>query len=305
MCNAPNCNHTRDELDDSLEDIFGEGLVPAGEKVDDSLLQHQLANTRMFNVKCKACRGSGNFVGYSGRVVGACFKCKGKGTISTKTDPVVLQKRREQAAAKKAQKELEAAQLAMAWMEEHELEAAWLTAAASRGFEFATSLRESLLKWGKLTDGQLAAVRRCMEKDAARNAQKAERIANAPKVDVSAVVETLERAHQNGLKRPKLRLAGFVISRAPDTGKWAGSLYVTSSEDAYLGRITDGAFVRTRECSDALEAEFLALCAQPLEAAIAYGRQTGVCACCGRELTDPVSVERGIGPICAQKFFGA
>jgi hypothetical protein len=30
----------------------------------------------------------------------------------------------------------------------------------------------------------------------------------------------------------------------------------------------------------------------------AHGKATGSCGCCGRELTDPESIERGIGPVC-------
>lgn len=39
-----------------------------------------------------------------------------------------------------------------------------------------------------------------------------------------------------------------------------------------------------------------------LEEAAEFGRATGVCCCCGRELTNPASIEAGIGPICAAKF---
>jgi hypothetical protein len=39
-----------------------------------------------------------------------------------------------------------------------------------------------------------------------------------------------------------------------------------------------------------------------LAEAKAYGRRTGQCCCCGAQLTDPSSVEAGIGPICASKF---
>lgn len=41
-----------------------------------------------------------------------------------------------------------------------------------------------------------------------------------------------------------------------------------------------------------------------LEEAREYGLQTGVCICCARVLTDPESVERGIGPVCLRKYFG-
>lgn len=39
-----------------------------------------------------------------------------------------------------------------------------------------------------------------------------------------------------------------------------------------------------------------------LEAATAYGVATGLCCVCGIMLTDPASVARGIGPICAKRF---
>lgn len=39
-----------------------------------------------------------------------------------------------------------------------------------------------------------------------------------------------------------------------------------------------------------------------LEQAKEYGRETGVCISCGAELTDPVSIEAGIGPTCAKKW---
>lgn len=39
----------------------------------------------------------------------------------------------------------------------------------------------------------------------------------------------------------------------------------------------------------------------PMDALVAYGRRTGVCGVCGRKLTDPESVEQGIGPVCASK----
>ena len=42
--------------------------------------------------------------------------------------------------------------------------------------------------------------------------------------------------------------------------------------------------------------------ANPLETAKKYGKLSGRCCSCGRDLTDPASIEAGIGPICAQKF---
>ena len=40
----------------------------------------------------------------------------------------------------------------------------------------------------------------------------------------------------------------------------------------------------------------------PLQAAMKYGKLSGRCCSCGRELTNDGSIELGIGPICAEKF---
>ena len=42
--------------------------------------------------------------------------------------------------------------------------------------------------------------------------------------------------------------------------------------------------------------------ADPLKTAITYGKLSGRCCSCGRDLTDPASIEAGIGPVCAGKF---
>ena len=36
-----------------------------------------------------------------------------------------------------------------------------------------------------------------------------------------------------------------------------------------------------------------------------YGDNTGSCGICGRELTDPLSVKRGIGPVCHERLNAA
>jgi hypothetical protein len=46
----------------------------------------------------------------------------------------------------------------------------------------------------------------------------------------------------------------------------------------------------------------LTILADPRAASAAYGRLVGRCGVCGRPLEDPESVERGIRPVCADKF---
>lgn len=165
--------------------------------------------------------------------------------------------------------------------------------------DFARSLDSQLLRTGTLTENQVAAVSRILAR------QSAAPVAVAAVAAVGSGVEAMQTAFataaENGLKRPKMRLGDFILKLAPATGRNAGAIYVTEGEN-YLGKIADGQFTASRDCDATKQAEIVALCANPVESAIAYGKQTGICACCGRELTDPASIQRGIGPICAERF---
>lgn len=84
-----------------------------------------------------------------------------------------------------------------------------------------------------------------------------------------------------------------------------GAIYVKDERDeTYLGKIKDGKFYRSRACSDEQYAAVIEACKAPEESAIAFGKKFGSCSCCGRVLTNDLSIELGIGPICRGKFFG-
>jgi hypothetical protein len=164
-------------------------------------------------IVCHKCKGRGNFIGYSGRVVGKCFACDGTG----------------------------------------------LSKAAQGQDDGSTD------------------------------------------IDVTKITEAFERAHKAGLKRPKVRFQSIEFSRAPDTGKNPGAIYVKSGEE-YLGKVLSGRFYPVKACDEARRAEIVTIAADPGAAAKAHGLKVGWCSCCGRELTDPNSIALGIGPICAEKY---
>lgn len=70
----------------------------------------------------------------------------------------------------------------------------------------------------------------------------------------------------------------------------------------YLGKVMGGKFLKSRDCSEETQERVLDSLADPLAAAVAYGKKFGRCAVCDRELSNPESVERGIGPICADRM---
>jgi hypothetical protein len=120
-------------------------------------------------------------------------------------------------------------------------------------------------------------------------------------ITVDAIVTAFEAARANGIKRPKLRLATFVFSRAPDHGNNAGAIYVKQSGE-YLGKVSEGRFRPSFACDSATTASVIKVASDPHKAAVAYGQKTGSCGCCGRELTNKESIDLGIGPICRDKF---
>ncbi len=182
--------------------------------------------------------------------------------------------------------------------------AAWWTGST---FDFAVSLRDQVARGRQLSERQLSAALSCVAKRKAAIAANEEREQNASSVDVSAM-ETMLANGKRTLLNPKVRLLGahdqtFVFSLAPAYGKNAGSIYVKNG-DEYLGKISGGKFLAVGGCSYEDEADVVKACQSPEASAVAYGQRFGICSCCGRTLTNPESIELGIGPICRENFFG-
>jgi uncharacterized Zn finger protein (UPF0148 family) len=308
MCTSTDCQH--DDLNDDVFDIFGitaPANVTKPIAVDTVLADAQIANTRRFEETCPACNGSGVFRGYTGRIVGDCFKCDGKGVRFFRTSSDDRAKARDAAAAKREAAAATAVEQANAWLEANPVEAAWMREPVKGDFTFHADMLEALNKYGHLTERQEAAVRNAAAKSAARKAQwaadKAARDAAAPVLTMGKIRAGFDNATQY-LKRPKLRIADIQFSLAPATGVNAGCIYaVRVSDDTYLGKITpDDRFIRSRDCTDANSDVVARVAADPAAAASAHGHEYGYCSCCGRELTNPESVARGIGPICAERW---
>jgi hypothetical protein len=312
MCNTCG-NKAHDDLNDDLDlemfgteahmlAVFREDFGLSGETkpgydpaTDPALLDQLHYET------CKKCRGTGRFVrGYT--FSGQCFACKGKGKIGYKTAPEVRASARDAAAQKK--------RLAFAaFMKDHESELRWMIDRTPT-FGFAKSMLEAATKYGYLTERQLEAVRKCMTQDALRDERiatdKAERAVaarSAPVIDVSVIETAFAHALERGVKKPKLRLDTFHFSLAPATGSNAGAIYVKEIESGeYLGKVMGGKFMRVRSCTPEQEARIIAAASDPGAAAKAYGQRTGTCSICGRKLTKGESVDRMMGPICADNY---
>ena len=309
---------TADFVPDSLDDLLGTStqVIPnpaygaAGQPWPNDDTAETLARIRetvasvaapLHKERCSKCRGSGRFRSYSGRDCGPCFTCKGLGYKEFKTSTESRVKARVQATARKVKN---AAESWSAFAALHSDLASWIVANPS--FEFAAKMRAAVETYGALTERQELGVRKCIARNAEYSAKRAAAVVTresaALPIDTTAIESAFQAAGAT-LQRPKLRAGAFVISPAGAASVNAGSLYVKDSKSGtYLGKITAGRFYQSRDCTAELESAFRTVANDPRAAAIKHGKETGICACCGITLTNPESIARGIGPICADKY---
>lgn len=246
---------------------------------------------------CQKCGGTGFYRGIRvHQTRSECFACKGKGYF--KTSPEARRKAQLKSQEKKQAKQQQKAVMANEYMSQHSELFEFMK--ANTWNNFFVSMIDTVAQYGRLTDNQIAAAYRSMDKIKANQVKKSE---GSAKVELTKINEVFDNASGNGLSKPKLRIADVVISKAPDHGRNAGFLYVKAGGE-YAGKISpEGVFFKSNNTSESIVDDLKEFCQNPKEAAIKYGRKTGQCACCGRKLTNKVSIELGIGPICAENWF--
>ena len=122
----------------------------------------------------------------------------------------------------------------------------------------------------------------------------------------SRLFDTFKAAKSRGLRRLTMRFSGVIVKPSRDLQ----SLWVLSATEKvegdyglqpkYLGKVTPNRL--DSRLADDVKSVILEAASDPLTAAVRYGRETGSCSCCGRDLTNPDSIAAGIGPICREKY---
>jgi len=192
--------------------------------------------------------------------------------------------------------------------------AAWIDAKAA-SFDFAASMRLAVLRFGDLTENQGAAIDRCMARDADR-AQQAAQPRQTVSPELAGIRAAFDAVVAGGARKAQITIEDVNLSLAPLTGRNPGAIYVKVG-GAYAGKIVGTTFTPGRDAPADLGAKLAEIDADPTgavraqaartaqrlaEAALRGERLSLPCGCCGITLTDPVSVARGIGPICAGKW---
>lgn len=248
---------------------------------------------------CGQCGGTGLWSGGTNRHGNnKCIACKGAGHFVK--SPADRQKAREGVANRKAaaiQSTIDGIEAKYPGMIAHMRD-------ISGWNDFARDILGNIERGLYVSDKALAAVASMIVKiEATRAAKAAAAAANTKEVNLNRIREMFDVAVSNGAKKPVYRAEGLKISLAPATGRNAGALYVVVIEDdAYQGKIEGTAYKAVREAAAGTYDALLRIAADPMKAAVDFGRATGNCSCCGKELTNALSIELGIGPICRTKW---
>lgn len=151
----------------------------------------------------------------------------------------------------------------------------------------------------------------CVEREIAKSAP--------PKANIFAEIgaKLTHARDKHGMKKPAIKLttadAGeYRFSLAPP-GVNAGYVYVKTQGETewgygwvYLGKIhphTGEVSIWNWDVKKLFLSRMEVVLADGLDAALRdYGLSTGTCGCCGRQLTEDLSVKSGVGPVCAARY---
>lgn len=167
---------------------------------------------------------------------------------------------------------------------------------------FAASLTRILSDGGMLTDGQYTAAEsmrtKCRAKATVVPGPAPLVVPNVQmSVDLTDVPTGLYADPQESDSRLKVK-----IEHGKAGTRWEGFIFAKDGAVYGEGQRYGTQVANSLQYRGQITSVLSRIAADPFEASKAYGRLTSTCGVCSRPLEDPVSVENGIGPICAKKF---
>lgn len=251
---------------------------------------------------CMSCHGTGKFQGVRRhQEQSQCFACGGKGHHA-KPHQVAMQEKSDRKHKRRMGEFNAQADRLAKFDKAHDGLGTWMKA---QGWSnMLADLSAQLGTPRGLTERQIDAAKGIRAKCEARKAEKAvAKAATSAEVDLSTIHAMFDKARNAGLNKLAYRAEGLVLSPARATSANAGGIYVKTVGGQYLGKVMGTKFLAGYDAKPEHKASLEVIARNPAEAAAAYGKKTGSCSCCGRELTDAKSIALGIGPICAEKWF--
>jgi hypothetical protein len=199
---------------------------------------------------------------------------------------------------------------------ELEWDEALVLCSSVKNSDFAQSLVDQFNQNRKpLSPKQISWVYKFAEDAKAQSSRVIETPVRKAQVFVNNILSSMAQASANGLKKPQVRLVGpdklkvKIVYMAAGTN--AGGCWINISSSDMFGYILGGQITATGElrifsrevCDKQVLADYFTAVDNNFEIAVKdYGYLMSSCSICGLPLTDPKSIERGIGPVCAGKY---
>lgn len=282
------------DLDTDLDAPAGD----PGETVPDELFNAFYGvHSRPTGEICQKCKGKGRFIVRGGRDLGPCFSCDGSGSVTPEKAKAMRAHAKgkvTQANNEQIRREAHAAKM-KAFIDANPDLIAYCGRVQN---DFTANCMRRLGSDGEMSVNQIAAIRRSLERIAERDHEHSRRVAEAAPAGSDLDLRPIPAGHYavpNGDTRLKV-----LIKKPEAPNKWAGWVFVSDGAE-YGQRQNYGKQAPGKTYTGKIEAELRIIAADPRAAAIAYGKLTGTCSCCGRKLENADSVAAGIGPICAAK----
>lgn len=172
-------------------------------------------------------------------------------------------------------------------------------------FDFLDQVSWAYTRYRDLSWGQVKGILNCMRADLLREMREQHQATVTPQV----VADPAERAVRNGLYTAVIGDGSHVTLRisdckfAEDHDQMVSYLNGPDNEYNYTGfAFLDGSgfhvWKKFQSAARLVEALEVLVNGDPEEAGKRYALESGNCYVCNRTLTDPKSIELGIGPIC-------
>ena len=122
---------------------------------------------------------------------------------------------------------------------------------------------------------------------------------------LSRIHKMFDDAVGNNLKRPIVKFDDLILSLAKPESANAGAVYVVIKKGGYnyyQGKIVENIFYHSSTADENTINRLYEIAKDPFKTAKEYGQRLGRCCMCSRTLTNKVSIDLGMGPICRDNW---
>jgi hypothetical protein len=163
--------------------------------------------------------------------------------------------------------------------------------------DFVKAMSDALTRYASFTEGQTRGLLNCIRSEVL----SADKAADAIVAELAFGIKPLDlRSVPSGnyAVEHDETTAFYVIDNVTN-GKWKDWVFVkilASDQELRVGSQRPGQMYQGKH-----ENLLRKIAENPYEASVLFGHKIGRCGICGKTLTDPESIEAGIGPVCAKK----